>query len=676
MSLPAAHSVFPASRQSLSSRWQKVYGRRFPSALWAIVIAAAVGSVVALPALAAPAQGRKGTTTVLQPSDLAQPEEVSALPEELTGIETAEVGLLKLWFERRRLLEQGDREGAAYATERIMALMEDGGIRGMENLASALAYEGQQQLEAGDYLVSATTFRLALRFDPVLPAANLGLAHANRLAGKGFLGFIGDLGRGVRASTGNFWWTYLKLGNTLLRFLLALSILAVTFVVLMLVRYHSSWRHDMFEKLSARGMPEGLARLLSAALVVLPLLLWIAGPWILLYWLVGTFRYMRHAEKGMAIAVLVFVLVVTPAFGAALSIYHMTANDTFRATVSATSGGYEPEKVKYIQHILEGRPDDQTVRFLLASQLKDGGYFLQAFEHYKKLLDLQPDDYRSFNNMGNIYFATQQFGQAINYYRRATEVEPTFALAYFNTYLAQKEQFHFTEAEASLIRARDINAEAVAQYLAFSENVGSVTPVDARIELSEVWVQLARESSASPLLYPGSFITTAGFLNPLSVAALVALALSLALNSLLRGQPACCCGRCGRAYCRDCQGEPGPVGLCPRCVDVAEGLQDSNPEARSHRVRQVMRYQSASRLGRRFLSLVLPGAGHFLTGKTLRGFVLLLGWFFLSLHLVLDRALLSFPGYTAVAGGVPMLLIGLLATVWLLGNLVRFPAFR
>ena len=60
---------------------------------------------------------------VLQPADLAQPEEVSSLPEELTGIETSEVGVLKLWFERRRLLEHGDREGAAYATERIMALL-------------------------------------------------------------------------------------------------------------------------------------------------------------------------------------------------------------------------------------------------------------------------------------------------------------------------------------------------------------------------------------------------------------------------------------------------------------------------------------------------------------------------------------------------------------------------
>jgi tetratricopeptide (TPR) repeat protein len=377
----------------------------------------------------------------------------------------------------------------------------------------------------------------------------------------------------------------------------------------------------------------------------------------------------------MAIAVLVFVLVVTPAFGAVLSMYHMTANDTFRATVSATTGGYEPEKVKYIQQILEKRPDDQTVRFLLASQLKDGGYFLQAFEHYKKLLDIQSDNYRAFNNMGNIYFATQQFGQGINYYRRATEVEPNFALAYFNTYLAQKEQFHFTEAEASLIRARNLDAEAVARYLEFSENEGSVTPVDARIEMSEVWVQLARESSASPLLYPGSFITTAGFLNPLSVAGLIALALSFGLNSLLRGPPACCCGRCGRAYCRDCEGEPGPVGLCPQCVDVADGLQGS-PEARSRKFRQVVRYQGASRLGRRLLSVVLPGAGHLLADKTLRGFVILLGWFFLCLHLVLDRALLSFPGYATAVGGVPMLLIGLLATVWLLGNLVRFPAFR
>ena len=203
-----------------------------------------------------------------------------------------------------------------------------------------------------------------------------------------------------------------------------------------------------------------------------------------------------------------------------------------------------------------------------------------------------------------------------------------------------------------------------------------MTPVDAKIEMSEVWVQLARESSASPLLYPGSFITTAGFLNPLSVAGLVALALSLALKSLMRGPPACCCGRCGRAYCWGCEGEPGPVGLCPQCVDVAEGLQNSNPEARSLKVRQVARYQSAARLGRRLISVVLPGAGHFLAGKTLRGSVLLLGWFFLCLHLVLDRALLSFPGYTAAVGGVPMLLIGLLGAVWLLGNLVRFPAFR
>lgn len=613
---------------------------------------------------------------MLQPGDLAQPQDFSPLPEGLSGIETSEVGVLKLWFERRRLLEQGDHDGAAYATERILSLMEEGGIRGMENLASALAYEGQQQLEAGDYLGGAMTFQLALRFDPFLPSACFGLAHARRLAGMGFLGFLRDLAGGVRASLGNFWWTYLKLGNTMLRFLLALSLLAVCFVLFMLLRYQSCWRHDMFEKLLARGMGEDLARFVSAGLVLLPLLLWIAGPWILLYWLVGTFRYMRGSEKGLSVAVLLFVLLLTPAFGAVLGVYQMTANDTFRATVSAAAGGYEPEKVKYIQQILQARPEDLTVRFLLASQLKEGGYFLQAFEHYKKLLDLQPDNFRAFNNMGNIYFATQQFGQGINYYRRATEVEPTFALGYFNTYLAQKEQFHFTEAEVSLARARQIDATAVAQYLAFSEKVGSVTPVDARIKMSEVWVQVAQESTATSLLYPGSFITTAGLLNPLSVAGLVALALCLSLKWMLRDAPATRCGRCRRAHCRDCEGEPGPVGLCPQCVASVAGMGVDGPEAGRSYPRQRAGYPQAVGLGHRFLSAVLPGAAHFLTGKTLLGFLLLLGWLFLGLHLVLDRILLSFPGYMPVGGGVPMVWIGLMGVVWLLGNLVRFPALR
>jgi tetratricopeptide (TPR) repeat protein len=621
----------------------------------------------ATPGLAESDRGRSHTVT-LKPADLAEPDTVAPLPEELTGIETSEVGVLKSWFERRRLLRQGDKEGAQHATLRILSLMEEGGIRGMENLAGALSFEGQQQIKQGDYLGAAATFELALRFDPLLPSAYFGLAQTHRLSGRGFAGFLRDMARGLRASASSFWWLYLKLANTSLRLLLAMAVLAVAFVVLMALRYQSAWRHDLYEMLASRGFSEGQARFLSAGLFLLPLLLWVAGPWILFYWLAGTFRYMRLSERGAAVVVLIFALLVTPMLGFVLGMYQMTANDTFRATVSATTGGYEPEKVKYIQRILRESPDNRTVRFLLASQLKDGGYFLQAFEHYKKLLDLQPDNYRAFNNMGNIYFATQQFGQGINYYRRATEVEPEFALAYFNTYLAQKEQFHFTEAEASLERARTLDPESVAEYLDRVDQEGSVTPLDAKIEMSEVWVELARESSHTTLLYPGSFVTTAGMLNPLSVGGLLAaLAMGL-LYWLQRGRPAENCQRCCRAYCRRCPGDPIPGRLCPQCAEAPETAHDA----------AAARYRVVIGAGRRLLGALLPGAAHLLAGNTLRGGIFLLAWCFLALHLVLGDVLLSFPGNTmpAAGNGSVLLVAVLMAVVWFLGNLVRFPKFR
>jgi hypothetical protein len=387
---------------------------------------------------------------------------------------------------------------------------------------------------------------------------------------------------------------------------------------------------------------------------------------------------MRAGEKTIAVALLLFALIATPAFALALNVYQMTANDTFRATVSAARGGYEPEKVKYIQHVLEKRPDDLTVRFLLAAQLKDGGYFLQSFEHYKKVLDLDPDNHRAFNNMGNIYFATQQYGQGIHYYRRAVEARPDFVLAYFNTYLAQKEQFHFSEAERSLGQARTLDAEKVSRLMERAGGEGAVTPVDAKIPMQEVWMALVRESSATPLRYPGSFVTASGFVNPVSVAAAAALLLLAVVAFLGRGEPARGCARCGRGFCWRCSEAMGPVELCAQCSLLFVQREATDPRARLRKQRQITLYQWAIRIGRRLVGMLLPGTGHLLSGRTYRGIALLLAWCFFGLYLLLDGRLLDYPGRAVASGLGPLtwLAVGALAMVWLVGNLVRLPKFR
>lgn len=674
MALPATDGVLAQGRQELTLEANPPH-RPPARAGWNGVLRLAVllGCVcLAFQPLAAAAAGRRAT--VLTAADMSTSSDRSGLPEELTSIETSEVGVLKLWFERQRLLEQGDRAGAQEAVRRIRGLMEQGGIRGMENLAGALAHEGYQELGNSRPEAALASFELALRFDPTLPAAHFGLAHARRLVGGGFIGFLRDLVGGVRASMTNFWWSYIHLGNLILISLLAATAFSVTFILLLTARYSKAWRHGILEWLKRRNLSENPARFLSVALLVLPLMLWIGGPWLLIFWLVGTFRYMQGSEKGVAVAILFFGILVTPAFGLALSIYQMTANDTFRATVSAANGGYEPEKVKYIQSILELRPDDRTVRFLLASQLKDGGYFLESFQDYKKVLDVDPLSYRTFNNMGNIYFSTQQFGQSIHYYRRAIEVRSDFALGYFNTYLAQKELFHFTEAEQSLNQARAIDPEGVSVWLEGLDVEEAVLPLDSKISMSEVWLAMVSESTATTLRYPGSFVTSTGFVNPLSVASVTALVALLFIGFAFKQDPARSCDRCGTAFCRLCSDHSALAEMCMTCSLLVTRPRGTDPEARARKASQIKRYQWATGIFRRLTAMILPGTGYVLSGKTLRGLMLLLLWFFLGLHLLLAKQLLGSAGAAAASSGPgSSVLLFLLVAVWLTGNLMRFP---
>ena len=115
-----------------------------PAARWvasAVLVAAslAFGSTAAraqeddaaVPAQPAPLDG-----AVLGGQSLSAPT-MGAPVGEMTGIEAAEVGVLKFWFERLRRIEADDRSGASMAVRQMEALMDREGIRGMEVLAGA-----------------------------------------------------------------------------------------------------------------------------------------------------------------------------------------------------------------------------------------------------------------------------------------------------------------------------------------------------------------------------------------------------------------------------------------------------------------------------------------------------------------------------------------------------------
>jgi hypothetical protein len=400
-----------------------------------------------------------------------------------------------------------------------------------------------------------------------------------------------------------------------------------------------------------------------------------SGPWLLLYWAAGTFRYMRATEKAISVLLVVFSLAAWPAVGLLYSVYKVTDDDTIRATVSALKGGYEPEKARYINRVLTSHPDDPTFHFLLASVLKDGGYFVEAFQHYRTVLELEPENHRVYNNIGNIYFATGQYGQAVNWYFRAIDVDDGFTAAYFNIYLAHNEQFHYTEAEQSLEHARGLDAGAVAGYLARAEEAAA-NPVDVKIPMSEAWEGVMRRYRNEAVQNPIVGATSATFWNPLTVGSVLALAAMLVLPFVGRRTRARECHQCGRAFCTRCQGAATSRELCPQCSNLSKWKGDVPPEVRAQKREQIARHDAWTRWSRRVAAAILPGAGHVLAGRSILGSVLLNAWIVLWLALLVGPRLLTFSAGPYVPGGNAGIVFTatVLLVVWLLGNLSRFSA--
>src|SRR6185295_17796528 len=91
-------------------------------------------------------------------------------------------------------------------------------------------------------------------------------------------------------------------------------------------------------------------------------------------------------------------------------------------------------------------------------------------------------------NIGNIFYATGQYSEAITNYRRALDIDPGSFLAYFNLHLAQSEDFRFSAADESLRMARSLDADRVADLLSAASGWGDRPAVqDAFLRMGSVW---------------------------------------------------------------------------------------------------------------------------------------------------------------------------------------------
>ena len=571
--------------------------------------------------------------------------------------------ILHLWFARKAALDSSDTVTAQARVEELRAYMQQEGITADRSIARGFAYEGYENLREGNYERAREAFDLARVFDPQLSQAQFGYAWSLLKSGRGVFPFLDEYVMGIKLAWRTFSADEIVVSNFVIVTTLGIFCSLTAISLLVTLRCQGRFRHDLYEMLR-RPVGKRTARFVAWVVFLLPVLAWAGGIWLLLFWLMLGFRYMRLPEK--VVAAMVFVMIGLSPLGVRLVLdrFEASSDPETRVVVSAMQEGYNPETVRHLKEVVQSHPEDPELHMLLGTLYAKGDLQDDAYATFQRVLELQPGNARAMVNVGNIYFRLGEYAQAVTRYKEALQAQPKTLSALWNLYLSQSELLHFSEAETSLQAARDLDGERVGLLLAQKKDGGTGVAVQEPAMIEKIKGELRGER----ISVTGLAMSLA---NPVSIASGAGLLFALILGVGRRGENAMSCRRCGRAFCERC--EASGVGYCPRCMHLTLKREQITADNRSDEMLKLRRRNRFRSVGRRVVSLVLPGSGLILADRAARGIPVMVGWILIGLHLLARNRLLLPERVPVLDTPEPLLVIGLavLSLLWIAGNFAR-----
>lgn len=591
-------------------------------------------------------------------------------------LHTPDSSLGKLWnrwfhFHAARFQDELEETNRMFR-ELVLTFKREGFVT--ENrVGGAFAYEGFRALEEGDADRALTLFQKALFLAPALPGPNLGMALARKAEGESIWNVLHFRMRALSGGLADLQGTAAQVGNLLLLSVLSLGVIGCTVIFLLVARTQSRWRHDLEELISAMGYRE-LAGLLAIVVFLLPAFLWLGPFFLFAYWMFFLFPYFRKSERVIAVATLVGLLLASPSVDFLKKYAAFWWDPGVEELLSLADGGYSREAVGIVNRNLEREPLSPDLKALLAQVYSDGGYSNEAYAEYRRILEGQPDSAWVYNNLGNLYLRSQQYGSALQEYHKAIDTDPGLVEAYYNLHLAHLDQFQLEEAEGFLRQAQNLAPERISRWVEEDKKQpwmpGILLPVDIRvpgnrlIQEAMVLQPWHRDGeNPEPILEWRNSSVLAGGLGLLGLLVLGLFTKKRRLAEI--------CEQCGRTFCPRCQ-KGKTRRICSQCHNLMARKESLSPINRTTKTAEIREYAARGRWTQRTVSLLLPGGGHFLGGRTILGtmilFVWFVGWVDLALRAIwIPRIALPY------GNSIPMFSMAAiicLVFVWVLANLV------
>src|SRR5438105_2719999 len=290
-----------------------------------------------------------------------------------------------VWPQATGAMDSGDAAAAAKKTNELIDLGKTNGIRAFPLYASAAAALARQAAAQKNQAAANWAGKAAEQLDPTSPAVAFTKADAAadakqwttalRKTARGYLNVFTDYRSGL-----------VSRGDMLVVLLLALFVTAALFAVALFIRHGRAAAHDFREILGAR-ITGGSVTVLAAALLFLPLFLWLGPLWLLLYWLIIFFGYANRTERTLIVVLALLVAAAPIVLDLVANRVAGVESPVLVAAIASHERSYQPDALRRLQELVNVVPDRPILYLLLANLQSMEGNEQQASNSYPRSVE-------------------------------------------------------------------------------------------------------------------------------------------------------------------------------------------------------------------------------------------------------------------------------------------------
>src|SRR5439155_8426075 len=292
-----------------------------------------------------------------------------------------------VWPQATGAMDSGDAAAAAKKTNELIDLGKTNGIRAFPLYASAAAAFARQAAAQKNQAAANWADRAAEQLDPTSPSVAFTRADAAADA-KDWTRALRRAGRGYVNVLSDYRSRLVSRGDMLVVLLLALFVTAAIFALALFIRHGRAAAHDFREILGAR-ITGGSVTVLAAALLFLPIFLWLGPLWLLLYWLIIFFGYANPTERTLIVVLVLLVAAAPVVLDLVANRVAGVESPVLVAAIASHERAYQPDALRRLQDLVNVVPDRPPLHLLLGNlQLMEGNE-QQAANSYRRSLELR-----------------------------------------------------------------------------------------------------------------------------------------------------------------------------------------------------------------------------------------------------------------------------------------------